>query len=180
MDGNDLTYSTQFYAQILLKNIKTHDTLEKTLAASGVTIAVFVIPIAFSFIYGGTVLSLALQEQNRGFEFQGMQQSDPIQIVELQNEYSSSDAIEAQVSVNDPAFSCGDLYMTIYDVSSSQRKAVKQDAFFDQCYDPSDTLPVGDKFSEKLDSAGQYLLEVQMFDKNGDRFLTASQKFTVR
>jgi hypothetical protein len=143
-----------------------------------VTIAVFVIPIVFSFIYGGAVLSLALQEPNRGFESPQTQLTS-IEITQLQNEYSSSDAISAQVSVRDPAFSCGDLYMTIYDVSSAQRKAVKQGAFFDQCYDSSGSLPVGDKFSERLE-AGQYLLEVQLFDQNGDRFLSTNQKFTVR
>ncbi len=70
--------------------------------------------------------------------------------------------------------------MTIYDVSSSQRKAVTQGAFFDQCYDSGGALPVGDQFSQKVDTAGQYLLEVQMFDQNGDRFLTASQNFRIR
>jgi hypothetical protein len=179
LDVSDLTYSTQYYAPFSLKDIKIHNALEKILAASGVTIAVFVIPIVFSFIYGGAVLSLSLQEPNRAIDFQGTTQLTSIEIVSLQNEYSISDAITAQVLVNDPDFSCGDLYMTIYDVSSSQRKAIGQGAFFDQCYDSGVALPIGDQFSQKVDTAGQYLLEVQMFDQNGDRFLTASQNFRV-
>ncbi|RJQ24864.1 hypothetical protein C4565_09200 [Candidatus Parcubacteria bacterium] len=180
MLGSDLTYSTQYYAPFSLKDIKIQNTLEKILAASGVTIAVFVIPIVFSFIYGGAVLSLSLQEPNRGIDFQGTTQLTSIEITSLRDEYSSSDAIAAQVLVRDPGFSCGDLYMTIYDISSAQRKAVAQGAFFDQCYDSSGTLPVGDQFSQRVDTAGQYLLEVQMFDQSGDKFLTASQKFSVR
>lgn len=148
--------------------------------ASGVMVAVFIIPIAFSFIYGGAVLSMALQNPERSFGFPEMQQTSSIQIIQLQNEYSSSDAVSAQVSVSDPEYSCGDLYMTIYDVSSSPRKAVKQGAFFDQCYETDGILPTNDKFSEKVASAGSYVLEVQLFDQNGDNFLTASQKFTVR
>jgi len=163
-----------------LKDIKIQSALEKTLAVSGVTIAVFVIPIVFSFIYGGAVLSLSLQEPGRGFEFGGTPSTSSIQITGLQNEYSSSDPISAQVSVGDPAFSCGNLYITVYDVSSFQKKAVKQNAFFNQCYDSSGILPIDDKFSEKLDSAGTYLFEAQLFDKNGDNYITASQKFTVR
>ena len=156
-----------------------HDTLEKPLSVSGSAIAVFVIPIAFSFIFGGTVLALSLQDHSRGFEFGGgTPLSSSIQIIGLQSEYSSSDSINVKVSVSDSAYSCGNLYMTIYDVSSA-KTAVKQNAFFEQCYDASGTLPIGDKFSEKLD-AGKYSLEVQMFDKNGDKYLTASQKFTVR
>jgi len=179
--GNDLTYSTQFYAQFSLKDINIHRTLEKILAASGVTIAVFVIPIVFSFVYGGAVLSLSLQEPDRGIDFQGTTQLTLIEITSLQDEYSSSDAINVQVLVRDPKFNCGDLYMTIYDVSSSQRKAVAQGAFFDQCYDSSGTLPVGDdQFSQKVDVAGKYLLEVQLFDQNGDKFLTTSQNFRIR
>jgi len=178
--GSDLTYSTQFYAQFSLKDIKIQNALEKILAASRVIIAVFVIPIVFSFVYGGTVLSLSLQEPNRGIDFQGTTQLAFIEITSLQNEYSVSDAITAQVLVNDPKFSCGDLYMTIYDASSSQKKAVAQGAFFDQCYDSNGPLPTGDKFSQKIDVAGQYLLEVQMFDQTGDEFLTISQKFRVR
>jgi hypothetical protein len=154
-----------------------HDTLEKPLSVSGSAIAVFVIPIAFSFIFGGAVLALSLQDHSRGFEFGGTPSSSSIQIIGLQSEYSSSDSINVQVSVSDPAYSCGNLSMTIYDVSSA-KTAVKQNAFFEQCYDASGTLPIGDKFSEKLD-AGKYSLEVQMFDKNGDKYLTASQKFTV-
>lgn len=147
--------------------------------ASGVLVAVFVIPILFSFVYGGIVLSMALQSPDRSFGFPETQ-SSLIQITQLQSEYSTTDTISAQVTVSDPKYRCGDLYMTIYDVSSSQKKAVKQGAFFDQCYEVEGILPIGDKFSEKLSSAGKYTLEVQLFDQNGDSFLSTSKKFTVR
>lgn len=142
---------------------------------------VFIIPIAFSFIFGGLVLGVALQNPERTFIFEaGPSASDAIQIVNLQNQYAVSDTVDASVSTSDAAFSCGDLYMTIYDVSSGQRKAVKQGAFFDQCYGSSGTLPLEESFSVKIDAPGQYLLEAQLFDENGDRFLTTSQRFSVQ
>lgn len=141
----------------------------------------FVIPIAFSFIYGGVVLALSLQNPDRGFDVTvGPDTSGSIQITDLQTRYSTSDQISARVSVGDPEFDCGDLYMTIYDVSTGQRKAVKQGAFFDQCYGSSGVLPAPDSFSERIDVPGKYLLEAQLFDKNGDKFLTTSQQFSVQ
>lgn len=140
----------------------------------------FIIPIVFSFIFGGMVLTLSLQDENRGIVDVGSRTSNSIQITDLQNQYARSDAISAHVMASDPAFNCGDLYLTIYDVSTGQRKAVKQGAFFDQCYGSSGTLPLQESFSEKMDSSGQYLLEAQLFDENGDKFLTASQRFSVQ
>ena len=148
------------------------------LTVSGVAVAVFVVPITLSFIFGVAVLALSLQDPNRGFGFGETASSGPIQIVGLQSSYLPSDSIDVQVSVSDPAFRCGSLYMTIYDVSAA-KTAVKQDAFFEQCYDDGSVLPIGDKFSEKLDSPGKYSLEVQLFDKNGDKYISSSQKFTI-
>ncbi len=148
--------------------------------ATGNAVVVFIIPIVFSFIYGGAVLALSLQNQDRGSDVDIDSSTSDLQITDLQNLYAVSDQISARVLVSDSTFDCGDLYMTIYDVSSGQRKAVKQGAFFDQCYGSSGTLPTPDSFSEKVDAPGQYLLEVQLFDQNGDKFLTTSQRFSVQ
>lgn len=148
--------------------------------AASSAVLVFIIPIVFSFIFGGVVLTLSLQDENSGIVDVGSRTSSSMQITDLQNQYTISDQISAHVSVSDAAFSCGDLYLTIYNVSTGQRKAVKQGAFFDQCYGSSGTLPLQESFSEKMDSPGQYLLEAQLFDENGDKFLTASQQFSVQ
>ncbi len=148
--------------------------------AASSAVLVFIIPIVFSFIFGGVVLTLSLQDENSGIVDVGSRTSSSMQITDLQNQYTISDQISAHVSVSDTAFSCGDLYLTIYNVSTGQRKAVKQGAFFDQCYGSSGTLPLQESFSEKMDSPGQYLLEAQLFDENGDKFLTASQQFSVQ
>lgn len=144
------------------------------MAARG--IAILVIPIIFSFVYGGAVLGSALQGQ-RGVIDTVSQGS--IEIMNLQSQYTSSDRVGAEISITDSAFNCGDLYITVYDVSGGQKKAAKQGAFFDQCYGQTGMLPLDEKFSEKF-APGQYLLEAQLFDKNGDKFLSATQKFTVQ
>ncbi len=147
--------------------------------ATGKAVAVFIIPIVFSFIYGGTVLALSLQNPDRGF-VDTSPNTKIFQIMDLQSQYAQSDQVSVRVSVSDRAFDCGDLYITIYDISTGQRKAVKQGAFFDQCYGLSGTLPSPDSFSEKIDAPGQYLLEAQIFDQNGDKYLATSQQFRVQ
>ena len=144
------------------------------MAARG--IAILVIPIIFSFVYGGAVLGSALQGQ-RGVIDTVSQGS--IEIMNLQSQYAISDRVGAEISVTDSAFNCGDLYITVYDMSGGQKKAAKQGAFFDQCYGQTGMLPLDEKFSEKF-ASGQYLLEAQLFDKNGDKFLSATQKFSVQ
>jgi len=143
---------------------------------AGRGIAIFVIPIIFSFVYGGAVLGTALQGPLEAVE---THQGGAIDLVGLLAQYSDAEKTSAQITVSDPAYDCGDLYITVYDVSAGQKKAVKQGAFFDQCYGESGTLPINDQFSEKFD-AGQYLLEAQLFDKNGDKFLSTSQRFSVQ
>ncbi|WP_268541308.1 hypothetical protein [Candidatus Nitrosotenuis cloacae] len=144
------------------------------------SVAVFVIPIVFSFVYGGSVLSLAMNNSDGTPVFTASPSSKSIAIIDLSGEYAVSDAVSARISVSDQAFSCGDLYVTIYEISGSERKAVTQGAFFDQCYEQSGTLPIGETFSERIGTAGQYQIEVQLFDKSGDKFVTASERFTVR
>jgi hypothetical protein len=138
-------------------------------------IAIFIIPIIFSFVYGGAVLGSAMQGPREA----GQSQTSSIEIVGLEAQYSTSDNVRAQVTIGDSAFDCGDLYITIYDISGGQKTAVKQGAFFDQCYGESGTLPIDERFSEKF-GIGQYLLEAQLFDKNGDKFLSVSQKFSIQ
>lgn len=91
----------------------------------------------------------------------------------------SDNIINATLSVNDPVFDCGDLYITMYDVSDGQKTTYQQRAFFDQCYGYSGILPIREQFSEEFDE-GQYVIEAQVFDKNGDAFLMVSQKFSIQ
>lgn len=150
------------------------------MALRGTTIAVFVIPIVFSFVYGTSVLSLALSDQSSNGLVPSESPSDSISIIGLKDDYTAPDRITAQISVSDPAYDCGDLYLTVYDISSFEKKPVGQHAFFDQCYGTSGTIPLNEEFSEKIDKAGKYSLVVQLFDKDGSKFLTAEKQLTVK
>lgn len=155
-------------------NIKTQN--PKNSLVTGTAVGVFVIPIILSFIMGGIVLSLALGGH---LLVAPTTKSEALQILNLQDRYSTSDSIKAAVSINDPKFSCGDLYITIYEVTSGSKKAVKQEAFFKQCFEAPATLPLDKDFAVTIESAGKYLLEAQLFDEKGSSFVSSNQKFTV-
>ncbi|MEM3143509.1 MAG: hypothetical protein QXW91_02660 [Candidatus Nitrosotenuis sp.] len=148
------------------------------MALKGTAVGSFIIPIVFSFVFGGIVLSLALGQADISHPVSSPRQS--LQFVGVASEYAISEIISASVSVSDPAYDCGDLYITIFDVSGSQKMAVTQGAFFDQCYGQSGVLPLNESFAEIMPSAGRYQIEAQLFDNQGNKFLSATHIFTVR
>jgi len=104
----------------------------------GVTYAVYVLPVVFSIIFGSIVMADILQEPGREldllrFDSIGDNSHDePLKIIGLKNQYSVSEPIQIQVIVDDPSFSCGDLYLTIY--TSGKENAVTQSGYFEQCF----------------------------------------------
>lgn len=147
------------------------------MALRGTAVAAFVIPIVFSFVFGGSVLSLALSNTPNSAI---IPQSGSMSITGIENDYTAPVNVIAQISVSDPAYDCGDLYLTVFDVSASPKKSVGQHAFFDQCYGTSGTLPLNEEFAQKIEKPGQYSLVAQLFDKDGNKFLTSEKNLTVK
>ena len=150
----------------------------------GVTYVVYVLPIVFSVIFGSVVMADILQEPGRELSFMRfgsieISQNENIEIFGLKSQYSVSDPIQIQISVNDPAFSCGDLYVTIYPIG--EKNAVTQSGYFKQCFDEENPfLPIDDKFSEIIDIPGNYEVVIDLLDQNQKNSITTSEKFTVK
>ncbi len=153
-----------------------------------VVFAVFLIPAIVSVLFGGFVLGEILKKPEREldmlpFDFSGkfVSSSGDMKIIGLQEEYSISTPIEISVSVSDPIFDCGDLYITIYDVSKLPKEVVTQSGFFDQCYEKNNlVMPIDDKFSELVDSPGQYEIVSEINDKAYKNSLTTNERFIVK
>jgi len=158
------------------------------LAVQKVVFAVFLIPAIVSIFFGGFVLGEVLKKPDRElhmlpFDFSGkfVTSSGSMSIIGLQGEYPSSVPIEITISVSDTIFDCGDLYITIYDVTKAPREVVTQSGFFDQCYGKNNlALPIDDEFSELVTSPGQYELVSEINDKEYKNSLTVSERFTVK
>ena len=154
--------------------------------ATGTTYLVFLLPIVFSFLFGGAVLGLVLLEPDRelnmmqfGSSGPGIISSKSIQILGLESQYSTSEPVAVQIAVSDEDFDCGDLYITIY--HSTTKEVVTQSGFFDQCFAKSNSvLPMGDEFSEVVDEPGSYEVKVDISDKSQKESLSIKGKFSVK
>ena len=149
--------------------------------ATGLAYVVFILPIVLSIAFGSVVMADVLQSSDRELNMWrvGPTNNDKsIQIIGLEKQYPASTPIEIQVNVGDPFFDCGDLYVTIY---SGKNTVITQSGFFKQCFDENNVLlPMDDKFSEIIDTPGQYELVVKMNDQNQKSSITASGKFTIK
>ena len=150
---------------------------------------VFVVPVVISFIFGGYVLSDVLGQPDRQlnmwqFKFvtQPQQEGDKdIRIANLMNSYTLSAPINFTVRVNNPAFDCGDLYMTIYNLDSSPKKTITQNAYFSQCFAQSNsTLPVNEIFSPVINKTGLYQISADIRDKSYQNSINVTANFKVQ
>jgi hypothetical protein len=144
---------------------------------------VFILPILLSIALGSIVMADVLKSPDRElnmwrFNSENTSNDKSITIIGLEKQYSTSTPIEMQVKVNDAFYDCGDLYVTIY---SAKDTVIFQNGFFKQCFVKNNSnLPVDDKFSEIIDTPGQYELVVKMNDQNQKSSITDSKKFTIK
>jgi len=152
--------------------------------ATRLAYVVFILPIVFSLVFGSVVMADILQSPDRELNMWPIGLPDTlthdksIKIIGLEKQYSSSTPIEIQVTIDDPFFDCGDLYVTIY---SGRNDVITQSGFFQQCFNENNALlPIDDTFSEILDIPGQYELVVKMNDQDQTSSITTSGKFTIK
>ena len=143
---------------------------------------VFVLPVIFSIVFSVVVMVGILNESDREvnmWQFGDSGSSDKsIQIIGLAKQYSTSTPVKILVDVSDPFFDCGDLYITVY---SSDKSIFAQGGFLDQCFvSTGSQLPLGEGFSQVIDTPGQYELVAEMRDKEQKHDISSSEKFTVK
>ena len=148
--------------------------------------AVYVLPIICSVALGSFVMADALQSPEReldmlqfgatdGFTFT----SSSLVFVGLDDGYLVSETINFQVQVNDKAFNCGDVYMTIYDIGVSPKQVITQSGYFKECYlESGGNLPINENFSESLE-AGEYEIVIELYNENYNRNIINSAKIIV-
>ena len=146
-------------------------------------IIVFVLPVAFSIIFGSAVMADTLQKPDRTLNmwlmtFSGHSSHDSdIEIIGLENQYSVSEPVQIQVKISDSSFSCGDLYVTVYASESSD--VVTQGGFFNQCIKDGNIFPINDEFSKIIDVSGSYKIVVDVVSTDLSNIST-SGTFTVK
>jgi hypothetical protein len=159
------------------------------LAVKKIAYLVFVFPVIISLIFGGSVLSSVLGQPDRQlnmwqfkFPTQAGQQGDKdIRLLNIKSTYSISTPLNFNVMVNDTAFDCGDLYLTIYDSNTSPKQVVVQHAYFSQCFAQNNsTMPIQDTFAPVIDTAGPYQIVAEMKDKTNQNSISVKADFKVQ
>ena len=159
------------------------------LAVKKIAYLVFVFPVIVSLIFGGFVLSNVLGQPDRQlnmWQFKiapqtGQQGDKEIRLLNLGDSYPASTPISFNVIVNNTAFDCGDLYMTIYDPNASPKQIIVQHAYFSQCFVQGNSpLPIQDTFSPVIDKAGLYQIVAEMKDKTNQNSISVQANFKVK
>ena len=85
------------------------------------------------------------------------------------------------IKVNDSNFDCGNLYITIYEVSNiGEDQVITQSGYLDQCYiKDKQNLPIDDKYSENISQSGNYKIIIDVYDKNHKQTLSYTDTFIV-
>lgn len=151
------------------------------MATRGVLYVVFLLPVIFSTVFGTIVMADILQKPDRELKLWGFSHdkshNDSIEIIGIEKQYLTSQIINFTILASDPAFDCGDLYITIY----SDDTVILQEGFFNQCFSQDNhTLPINEEFSGIIDVPGTYEAVVELFDADQKNSLVISEKFTIK
>ena len=160
------------------------------LAVKKIAYLVFVFPVIVSLIFGGYVLTDVLGQPGRQlnmwqFKFTphtGQQEGDKqIRLLNLVSNYTVSTPLSFSVMVNDTSFDCGDLYLTIYDPSTSPKQVIVQHAYFEQCFAQTNAImPIQDTFSPVIDKPGIYQIVAEMKDKTNQNSISVMANIRVQ
>jgi len=159
------------------------------MAVQKMAVLVFVFPVVISIAFGVSVLSDVLGQPDRHLNFWQFVNTNPpsqtgdkdIIIQNLLNSYSTSIPVSITVGINNTAFDCGDLYITIYDLDTSPKQVAAQNGYFSQCFVANNSsLPIGDTFSQIIGKPGNYEIVTEMKDKNNQNTINATAHFKVR
>jgi len=159
------------------------------MAVQKIALLVFLFPVVISIAFGASVLSDVLGQPDRHlnmWQFVNTKQSvqtgdNDIRIQNLLNSYSTSTPVSITIAVNNTAFDCGDLYITIYDLDTSPNQVVAQNGYFSQCFvGNNSSLPIHDTFSQIISKSGNYEIVTEMKDKNYQNTINTTAHFRIQ
>ena len=104
-----------------------------------------------------------------------------ISFVGFNNEITQNTNLEFNINFSNPDFNCGDLYITIYDVSTSEKQVLTQSGYLKQCFTQNnDMLPVGENYSELISQPGIYEIYIEIFDEKYSENVSMTETLRVK
>ena len=149
--------------------------------------AIYILPIVLSVSLGTAVMAETLSDSDRELNFlqfggEGYTSSSKtdIRLIGYSSEITQNSNLEFSIKLSNSDFNCGDLYITIYDVSNSEKQVLTQSGYLKQCFiQNNNTLPVGEIYSELISKSGTYEIHVEIFNQNYSKNMSITQTIRV-
>ena len=149
--------------------------------------AIYILPIVFSVSLGTAVMAETLSDSERELNFlqfdgAGYTSSSKtdIQLVGFSSEIAQNSNLEFSITFSNSDFNCGDLYVTIYDVSTSEKQVLTQSGYLKQCFiQNNDILPVGENYSELISKPGTYEIYIEIFNEKYSNNISMTETIRV-
>ena len=104
-----------------------------------------------------------------------------IQLIGFSSEIAQNSNLEFSITFSNSDFNCGDLYVTIYDVSTSEKQVLTQSGYLKQCFiQNNDILPVGENYSELISQPGIYEIYIEIFDEKYSENISMTETLRVK
>ena len=103
-----------------------------------------------------------------------------ISLVGFNNEITQNSNLEFSIQLSNSDFNCGDLYITIFDVSSSEKQVLTQSGYLKQCFiENNNTLPVDENYLELITKSGTYEIYIEIFNENYSKNISMTETLRV-
>ena len=104
-----------------------------------------------------------------------------INLVGFNDELLQNSNLEFSIKLSNSDFNCGDLYITIYDVSNSVKEVLTQSGYLKQCFiQNNNILPVGENYSELMSESGTYEIYIEIFDDKYSKNISMTKTLLVK
>jgi len=148
---------------------------------------IYILPIILSVSLGSAVMAETLGSPDRELNFLQFggdthsSTSSQMNFIGFDSEIVENSYIEFTINFSNSDFNCGDLYITIYDVTNSEKQVLTQSGYLKQCFiENNNTLPVDDKYSELISKSGIYEIHVEIFDQTYSKNISIMETLRVK
>ena len=106
--------------------------------------------------------------------------TDGISLIGLNSGIAQNSNLEFSINFSDSDFNCGDLYITIYDLTS-EKEVLTQSGYLKQCFvQNNNMLPVDDTFSELITKPGTYEIHIEIFNEKYSESVSMTETLRVK
>ena len=149
---------------------------------------IYILPIVLSVSLGTAVMAETLGSSDRELNFLqfGGEEYSPsdeneISLIGYTTEITQNSNLEFSIKFGNSDFNCGDLYITIYDASTSEKKVLTQSGYLKQCFiQNNNILPVGENYSELISKPGTYEIYVEIYDQKYSKNISMTETLRVK